>query len=147
MKINGLAGKLLAKDNRYIRPKEVDLLALLETNNVDYIFIYKSVAKQHNLPFLELGDSINLGNPGLNQWYNTVSVEVAGNNPSERINQQGEAMVYGFTIPDNAPNKEAAIEFAKFIVSGKGQEIINNCYQMPLVPARLSRESIKPDWF
>lgn len=147
MKIKGLASKLLAKDNRYIRPKEVDLLALLETNNVDYIFLYKSVAKQHNLPFLELGDSINLSNPGLNEWYKKVSVEVAGNNPSEKINQPGEAIVYGFTIPDNAPNKEAAIEFAKFIISGKGQEIISSFDQMPLNPARFSNESTKPEWF
>ncbi|MFQ5722334.1 MAG: extracellular solute-binding protein, partial [Candidatus Aminicenantales bacterium] len=30
-----------------IRPKEVDLLALLEAGELDYIFIYRSVAQQH----------------------------------------------------------------------------------------------------
>ncbi|MHC4482999.1 MAG: substrate-binding domain-containing protein, partial [Planctomycetota bacterium] len=43
----GLASRLLAKDRRYIRPKEVDLLALLEADELDYVLIYRSVAQQH----------------------------------------------------------------------------------------------------
>lgn len=142
----GLADKIMEKDRRYIRPKEVDLLALLETNTVDYIFLYKSVAMQHKLPFIELGDSINLGNPALNNWYNSVSVEIPGNKPSERITQYGEAMVYGLTIPFNAPNKEVAKEFVTFILSERGKQIIKSCNQDPLLPARFSKSSKKPDW-
>ena len=32
-----------------IRPKETDLLALLESGQLDYLFIYESVAKQHKM--------------------------------------------------------------------------------------------------
>ncbi|MDP2038338.1 MAG: substrate-binding domain-containing protein, partial [Ignavibacteria bacterium] len=35
----GFSKKILSKDNEYIRPKEVDLLALLEAGEVDYIFL------------------------------------------------------------------------------------------------------------
>src|SRR5674476_376985 len=35
-KTPGMEKKLLIKDNAYIRPKEVDLLALLESNTIDY---------------------------------------------------------------------------------------------------------------
>lgn len=146
MKKPGLAGQLMEKDKRYIRPKEVDLLALLETNTVDYIFLYKSVARQHKLPFIELNDSINLGNPALNDWYSSVSVEIPGNSPKEQITQKGEAMIYGLTIPFNAPNEKAAQEFVSFILSDKGNNIIRNCYQNPLSPARLSKQSKKPIW-
>ncbi len=51
------------KDRNFIRPKETDLIALLETGALDYIFQYKSVAVQHSLKYLELPDEINLGNP------------------------------------------------------------------------------------
>jgi molybdate/tungstate transport system substrate-binding protein len=146
MKKDGLADKIMEKDRRYIRPKEVDLLALLETNTVDYIFLYKSVAMQHKLPFIELSDSINLGDPLLNVWYSSVSVEIPGNSPKERITQAGEAMIYGLTIPFNSPNKEIAKEFVKFILSDKGKQIIRNCNQDPLSPARLSEQSKKPEW-
>jgi molybdate/tungstate transport system substrate-binding protein len=43
--VPGLAERLLKKDRRYIRPKETDLLALLEMNEIDYIFLYRSVAE------------------------------------------------------------------------------------------------------
>lgn len=141
----GIASQLLAKDQKYIRPKEVDLIALLETNTVDYIFIYKSVARQHKLPYLTLNDSISLGNPTLNTWYNRVTVDVPGNSPNEKIVQQGEAMIYGITIPSNSPNKQAAQEFIHFILTD-GQEIIRNCYQTPLSPARTSAVSKPPAW-
>ena len=45
--LEGLSGSLLEKDNEYIRPKETDLLALLESGTIDYIFLYRSVAQQH----------------------------------------------------------------------------------------------------
>lgn len=140
-----LAQDLLAKDNEFIRPKEVDLLALLETNTVDYIFLYKSVAEQHHLPYLTLSDSINLGNPKLANWYETVSIQIPGNSPKEMITQTGEAMVYGITIPKNAPNKEAAEAFIKFI-ENEGQNIIKACYQTPITPPQFTEKSIVPQW-
>lgn len=140
-----LSEKLLRKDNRFIRPKEMDLLALLETNTIDYIFIYRSVALQHNLRFIDLPDSISLSNPALAEWYNTVSVTIPGNAPGETIQQPGEPMVYGITIPTNAPNPEVAKEFIRFVYKD-GAEIIRASKQEPLTPARFSAAGKKPGW-
>ena len=46
-----------------VRPKETDLIPLLETGQLDYLFIYKSVAEQHHMPYVALPDNINLGSP------------------------------------------------------------------------------------
>ncbi|MGB4328316.1 MAG: substrate-binding domain-containing protein, partial [Tenuifilum sp.] len=46
-RMDGLAKSLEGKDNQFIRPKEVDLVAMLETSAIDYLFIYESVVKQH----------------------------------------------------------------------------------------------------
>ncbi|MHC4546839.1 MAG: extracellular solute-binding protein, partial [Planctomycetota bacterium] len=78
----GLSDKMLAKDQRYIRPKEVDLLALLEVGELDYMFIYRSVAEQHNL----------------------------------FITKAGEPIIYGVTIPNNAPNRKLAMAFLTFLL-------------------------------
>ena len=59
----GLTDKLISKNREFIRPKEVDLVALIEANAADYMFQYKSVAIQHNLKYIELPDEINLSDP------------------------------------------------------------------------------------
>ena len=45
---------------KFIRPKETDLLALLEAGEIDYLFIYRSVAQQHGLKMILLDDAMNL---------------------------------------------------------------------------------------
>ncbi|MCD6557370.1 MAG: extracellular solute-binding protein, partial [Bacteroidales bacterium] len=102
--INGLSSKVLAKDENYMRPKETDLMALLESNTIDYIFLYRSVAQQHGLKYLILPDSVNLKNPSLKDYYKTVSVDISGKAPGELITKKGAPMVYGITIPKNSPN-------------------------------------------
>lgn len=111
---------MIIKDARYIRPKEVDLLALLDVNAVDYIFLYKSVAVQHGLKYTELSDSVNLSDPLLNDWYAKAVVKVRGSSPEDTIAINGEAMIYGLTILRDAPNKKIAEAFVDFLLSENG---------------------------
>lgn len=132
----GLAATLLGKDANFIRPKETDLLALLESNTIDYAFLYRSVAGQHGLRYLALPDAINLRNPDLAEHYRTARVELSGKAPGQTVVQQGEAMVYGITIPKNAPNPQAALAFVEYVLTaGQGMAIIEQCGQPSLVPA------------
>jgi molybdate/tungstate transport system substrate-binding protein len=133
---SGLAKQILSKDNRYIRPKETDLLALLESNAIDYIFLYRSVAEQHGLKYLTLPDSVNLGNPELKDWYTSASVDIVGKEPGKKISIQGEPMIYGVTMLKDAPNPEVARKFLHFLLSEKkGLEIMEKNGQASLVPA------------
>lgn len=141
--IPGLADQISQKDKQYIRPKEVDLLALLETETIDYIFIYKSVAIQHKLPYLELPDSINLGNPGIKEFYSQVSVDVAGNKPGETITQVGEPMVYGLTIPKHCSNHPAAIAFVKYLITN-GRDIMLKMGQTEIPPSVSGDKKLLP---
>ena len=50
----GLTDRMVTKNKDFIRPKEVDLIALIESNTIDYMFQYKSVAIQHGLSYIEL---------------------------------------------------------------------------------------------
>ncbi len=134
--IPDLADRLTAKDRRFVRPKETDLLALLETGAIDYIFIYRSVAEQHGLRWLALPDEINLKRPELAALYHSVSVEISGDAPGAFVTQYGEPMVYGVTIPKNAPNPEAALAFVTFLLeAGKGLAILERNGQPGVVPS------------
>ncbi len=135
----GLSEQLMEKNKQNIRPKETDLLALLETGNVDYIFLYRSVAEQHHLKYILLPDEVNLKSPELTSLYNTVTVEINGKSPGQKITQKGEPMVYGITIPNNATNKDVALAFVEFVLSkDKGMAIMQKMGQPSVVPSASS---------
>ena len=133
----GLTKSFLAKDRRYIRPKEVDLLALLEVGELDYIFVYRSVAKQHKLRMILLPDQINLKKAEFAGFYKTAHVNVTGKRPGTFITKVGEPIVYGVTIPKNAPNPELAMKFLTFLLDAdKGGAILEKNGQTLVVPSQ-----------
>lgn len=132
----GLSEAFSKKDTRYLRPKETDLLALLETRTIDYIFLYRSVAEQHGLKWLALPDAINLKQPELAEAYKKASVEITGAAPGTKTVVYGEPMVYGVTIPKNAPNPNAALAFVAFLLEeDHGLAIMARNGQPSVVPA------------
>jgi molybdate/tungstate transport system substrate-binding protein len=130
----GLTEKMLSKNREYIRPKEVDLVALLESNAIDYMFQYKSVAIQHGLKYIELPKEINLSDPSKNDIYTTVSMDVAGSKPGTKMKVIADYINYSITVLDNAPQKEEAVNFLEFILSPEGTNIFKNNGQEPIMP-------------
>jgi molybdate/tungstate transport system substrate-binding protein len=130
----GLAEKMSSKNKEYIRPKEVDLVALLESNAIDYMFQYKSVAVQHGLKYIELPKEVNLSDPSKYEIYSSVSMEVAGSKPGLKMKVTGDYINYSITILDNAPQKEEAINFMEFLLSPEGMNIFRKNGQQPIVP-------------
>ena len=131
----GLADSLLGKDTEYIRPKEVDLVALISSGVIDYMFQYRSVAVQHGFRFLELPDEINLSSPEMTERYAGVSYMIPGGEPGLRTEVHGDYISYSGTVMDRAPEKELAMKFFDFMLSEEGSRIFRECGQEPLSPA------------
>jgi len=143
--IEGLEERLLSKDKEFIRPKEVDLVALIEANAVDYMFQYKSVAKQHGLKFIELPDYINLGNPARIELYKSVSLEVTGNTPGSKLKVNGDYINYSLSVLTGSENKENAIDFVAFLLSREGMDIFKKNGQDPIIPLITDQPEMIPD--
>ncbi len=116
-------------DKVIVRPKETDLLGLLEAGAYDYLFIYKSVAVQHKLKYIKLPPQISLKSKKYANYYKQVSFKVTGKKPGTWIVKKGAPMVYGITIVQNAKenlprDKEGAVKFVKFVLSSEGQAIM-----------------------
>jgi molybdate/tungstate transport system substrate-binding protein len=141
----GLAQKLLKKNTEYIRPKEVDLVALVESNVADYMFQYKSVAIQHNLKYIELPDNVNLSDPERNEIYGSVSLDVAANKPGSKMNVKGEYINYSMTIIKDAPENDEAEKFMDFILSQEGMDIFRKNGQDPILPFSTEQPGLIPD--
>ena len=140
----GLADSLLGKNTEYIRPKEVDLVALVSSGVIDYMFQYKSVAIQHGFRYLELPDAINLSSPLMTDRYATVSYMIPGETPGVRTEVRGDYISYSGTVLDRAPQRELALRFFEFMLSDEGAGIFRRCGQDPLVPAVADDPSTAP---
>jgi len=141
----GLADSLLGKDAEYIRPKEVDLVALAETAVIDYMFQYRSVAIQHGFQYLELPDEINLSSRDMDDLYATVSYMIPGDTPGSRKEVRGSYISYSGTVPDRAPQKELAMKFFAFMLGDEGRAIFREAGQEPLDPAQADDIATVPD--
>jgi molybdate/tungstate transport system substrate-binding protein len=128
-----------------LRPKEVDLIALLEGGEVDYIFIYRSVAEQHRAKYLLLPEEINLKSPELADYYRNATLKITGSHPGEEVEVKGEAMVYGITMPKNAPHPQGALRFLSFVLGAEGQAIMKKNGQPEIIPPRVDYKEKLPD--
>ena len=117
-----------------VRPKAVELLALLESGDMDYAFEYLSVAVQHNLKYVALPPQINLGDPAYADFYAQAQVAINGSQPGETVTKTGAPIVYGLTIPTNAPHPDLAAAFLAFMLGPEGQRILNDLGQPPINP-------------
>ena len=137
--------RMLSHNGRIVRPKETGLLALVETGEIDYLFIYRSVAQQHGLDYIALPDEINLKDSSRTDLYAQAQVNVTGAEPGTRITKRGAPMVYGITVPQDAPNRRAALAFVEFMLGPEGQGIMESCGQGVIVPAVCEQYESLPD--
>jgi len=143
--VPGLYDNLYEAEGDLMRPKSVDLIALLETGDLDYAFEYSSVAAQHNLHYVVLPPEINLSSEEFKDIYATAQVEISGKEPGSTITKQGKPIVYGVTIPSNFPNQEMAIAWVDFLLSEKGTAIMEANGQPPITPGVTNDKSKLPE--
>ena len=132
----GLYEDLVAScPERNIRPKSVELVALLQSGDLDYASEYISVAMQHNLNYVEYPTELDLSAVEHKDFYAQSSIEVPGKEPGETIAQIGKPIVYGVTVPTNTENPDLAVAFMEYLLGEKGQAVMNRNGQPPIVPA------------
>ena len=101
------------------------LLQLLESaGGVDYAFVYKSQALQHNLPFLRLPAEISLGDVSHVESYRRAAITLPGKKKGTTIEQRGDAIVFAVTIPSSAEHPDLAANFVTFLLSPKGRSLL-----------------------
>ena len=133
----GLAARLREHANRrYQRPKSVDLVALLQLGELDYAWLYASVARFHGLPVVELPSEVNLSDQAFADTYRLAVVEVPGrsSDPHDRVTVTGSPIELALSIPTEAEHPEVAEAFVRFVLSSEGQAILEDAGLMPIQP-------------
>lgn len=120
----GLAKRLLqSMPDRNLRPKEADLVGLLQAGEFDYIWSYESMARAQGLKYVQLPDAIDLSSPSDSAFYATASVNVRGKG-ADSVAFRGRSIVYAFSVPMRAPHREAAERFARWLASADGRRVL-----------------------
>ena len=113
-----------AGSNVVLRGASIQLVALLESGDLDCAFEYESVARQHGLEYVRLPATIDLGDEKLRDDYGPVEVKLDFRRfASVRPEFTGDVIRYAFTIPANAPDPELARQFAAFLLGPEGRRI------------------------
>lgn len=136
--VEGLYERLIsARKSKNIREKETELVPLLSSGNMDYALIYRSMAVQHGLKFINLPSEIDLSSPEHSEFYSRASVVL-----SDGVVKRGEPIVYAVTIPNDAPNRKLAVRFLRFLLR-ESSAIFERSGQMLLDPPLLAGDSEK----
>lgn len=153
--IDGLYNKLFGYGESYtvgeenrkkvvVRPKETDLLGLIEAHAYDYLYIYKSVAEQHGLKYITLPKQVSLKDNEFADFYKTATFKINGKKPGTFITKKGAPMVYGLTVAQNKKSpvtKEGAVKFVNFVLSKEGQAIMAKNGQGVIAPATITGDA------
>jgi len=131
--------------NLALRGASIQLVALLQSGDLDYAFEYESVIRQHGLELLELPEAVNLGSAAQAETYRQVQVKLdfqrfAKIKPVFR----GEPIGYGITIPSNAPEPEVAQRYIQFLLSEEGRGIMQAFYHPLFEQIRCDGEDYVP---
>ncbi|MBI2408745.1 MAG: extracellular solute-binding protein [Gemmatimonadetes bacterium] len=120
----GLAKALLqAMPARNVRPKEADLVGLLQAGEFDYIWSYESMARNLGLNFVRLPDAIDLSSPDDSALYAAASVRVRGKG-ADSAEFRGRPIVYALSIPLAAPHRDVAEAFVRYLLSPDGRRVL-----------------------
>jgi molybdate/tungstate transport system substrate-binding protein len=119
---SGIKQRILGEDRnpKQIFPEET-LKTILEQGQLDAVAAYKHEAVARGLPYITLPPEINLADPTFSNFYKTDSYTLE-NGKGQTV--FGEPIYFSFTIPIIVKNIDGAISFATFILSTKGESIL-----------------------
>lgn len=121
----GLAAALeAAAPVRNMRPKEIELVALLEGGELDYAWFYESMARATNIPYVTLPAEIDLSSADHADRYARAQVRVLGAAPGDTITITGAPIRYAFSVPLAAPHPDLGRRFAAFLLSDAGRRAL-----------------------
>ncbi|NUB91924.1 extracellular solute-binding protein [Haloterrigena sp. SYSU A558-1] len=92
-------------------PDESKLLTGVEAGSRACAVVYRNMAVDHELPFRELPDAYNFGDPAHAETYATATYTT-----DEGYAARGRPAVYNATVRDDADNPDAGREFVSFLL-------------------------------
>ena len=121
-----------------VRPTALELLPLLQTGTIDYMFTYRSLAEQHNLMYVRIKDLLNLSAPHMVRFYRKAKVKIPSTKAGEESTElAGEPIVYAFTMMKDCKNTKEARLFADYLIGPEGARVLAQSHQRVIAGGRM----------
>ncbi|MEO7963881.1 MAG: extracellular solute-binding protein [Gemmatimonadaceae bacterium] len=121
----GLAQRLLeGAPTRNVRPREADQVALLQAHELDYIWTYENLARNHGLRYVKLPNEVDLGTPADSATYATATTRVLGKRPGDTLTMRGAPILFAVSVLDSAAHRDHGERFVRFLTSVEGRAIL-----------------------
>jgi molybdate/tungstate transport system substrate-binding protein len=98
---------------------EPELLIRMESGQLDAGFFYRHELVAHKVPFIELPNQINQSDPSLVALYKEQKYTT-----EKGVTLTATPIVFTVTIPHTVKNVPGAVAFVRFLLSGKGRNLI-----------------------
>jgi molybdate/tungstate transport system substrate-binding protein len=132
-----------------IRPDPETLYPMILAGELDYAFGYMgSVIGEgpEGIRTVDLPPQVDLSDLSLvSSIYNRVTINMFSDKPDRRISVTLGAKANGLTIPLNARNKQAAVDYLEIFLGKVGQDALTRVHITPLVPAETNDLAKAPE--
>jgi len=126
--------RLISDSGNVTAESAADLVAPLETGQIQFLFTYRSEAMAQKLGTLQLPPVVNLGDPSYNSFYSRFSYRISSGV------QVGGAIILYVTVPKNAASYSNSLQFVAYMIHNY-QTILKPFGLTPIVPAKLYNDT------
>ncbi len=99
---------------------EPELLIRMESGQLDAGFFYRHEVVAHKMPFIELPNEINQSDPSLAALYKEQKFTT-----DKGVTITATPIVFTVTIPHTVKNAPGAVAFVRFLLAGRGRNLID----------------------
>lgn len=135
------SSRLISNSGNVTASSAADLVAPLETGEIQFLFIYRSAAIAKEIPYLNLSNQTNFGDPGLSGYYSNFNLNYSGTEFT------GGAIYLLISVPANEPYYNLSMNFTLYVIEHNSLMIpyglapLTHCilYNSTTPPASLSK--------
>jgi molybdate/tungstate transport system substrate-binding protein len=129
--------RMIANNGNVTAASAADLVAPLQTGQIQFLFIYKSSAIAHKLNYLQLPSQVNLGDSKYSSFYSKFSYQLTSGV------ETGGVIKLWITVPADSTDTADSLQFVVFVV--KNSPALLSPFGLTMItPAKLYNSTAVP---
>jgi len=129
--------RLISNNGNVTAASAADLIAPLQTGQIQFLWIYKSSAIAHKLNYLQLPGRVNLGSSKYSSFYSKFSYQLATGV------ETGGVIRLWITVPADSTDTADSLQFVAFVVKNSST-LLSPYGLIPTTPAKLYNSTTVP---